>query len=145
VLLHAGSLVAANSLRFAVHGTRGSYVKHGMDPQEAALRGGGVPGAADWGRDPQPGEVHQADGDGMRMSAVSGIAGDYRRYYQAMHSAIVEAKQPPVTTEEALQVMALLQLAKESAATNRELACPQTWSRSPLDAQTNGNLSSRTQ
>ncbi|RBD09391.1 oxidoreductase, partial [Xanthomonas oryzae pv. oryzae] len=33
-ILHAGSLVADSSLRFAVHGTRGSYLKHGLDTQE---------------------------------------------------------------------------------------------------------------
>ncbi|WP_267116646.1 oxidoreductase, partial [Xanthomonas sacchari] len=40
VVLHAGSLVAANGLRFAVHGSGGSYVKHGLDTQEAQLRAG---------------------------------------------------------------------------------------------------------
>ena len=126
VHLHAGSLVAASTLRFTVHGTRGSYVKHGMDPQEAALREGIVPGTTGWGRDPRPGELHQPEGDGMRISPVSGIAGDYRRYYQAMHAAIVNDQPPPVTTDEALQVMTLLQLASESATTGRELACPKT-------------------
>lgn len=125
VLLHAGSLVAANALRFAVHGTRGSYLKHGMDPQETALREGAVPGSGDWGRDRRPGELHQAATDSMRINPVPGLAGDYRRYYLAMHAAIVEGQPAPVTTDEALQVMALLQLAKESAGTGRELACVQ--------------------
>lgn len=126
VLLHAGSLVAANGLRLAVHGTRGSYLKYGMDGQEAALRNGAVPGGADWGRDPRPGQLHQVGADGMRIDPVPGLVGDYRRYYQAMYAAIVEGQPPPVTTDEALQVMELLQLAKESAATRHELACPQT-------------------
>lgn len=42
--LHAGTLVAGNGLRFAVHGTRGSYLKHGLDVQEdrlACRRGAG--------------------------------------------------------------------------------------------------------
>jgi predicted dehydrogenase len=30
-VLHAGSLVPAGSPRFAVHGTQGSFMKHGMD------------------------------------------------------------------------------------------------------------------
>jgi len=125
VLLHAGSLVPANELRFAVHGTRGSYLKYGMDGQEAALRNDAVPGGPDWGRDPRPGELHQVGADGMRINPVPGLAGDYRRYYQAMYAAIVEGQPPPVTTGEALQVMALLQLAKESAGTGRELSCMQ--------------------
>ncbi len=125
VLLHAGSLVPANELRFAVHGTRGSYLKYGMDGQEAALRNDAVPGGPDWGRDPRPGELHQVGADGMRINPVPGLAGDYRRYYQAMYAAIVEGQPPPVTTDEALQVMRLLQLAKESAGDGRERLCMQ--------------------
>ena len=125
VHLHAGSLVPANELRFAVHGTRGSYLKYGMDGQEAALRNHAVPGGPDWGRDLRPGELHQVGADGMRINPVPGLAGDYRRYYQAMYAAIVEGEPPPVTTDEALQVMVLLQLAMESAITRRELECAQ--------------------
>ncbi|HEX4932974.1 MAG TPA: oxidoreductase, partial [Gemmatimonadaceae bacterium] len=51
VVLHASMLAAANDLRFAVHGTRGSYVKLGTDPQEAVLRSGGVVGGTEWGVD----------------------------------------------------------------------------------------------
>ena len=125
VLLHAGSLVPANELRFAVHGTRGSYLKYGMDGQEAALRNDAVPGGPDWGLDRRPGELHQVGADGMRINSVPGLAGDYHRYYQAMYAAIVQDQPPPVTTDEALQVMALLQLAKESSDAVRELACMQ--------------------
>lgn len=121
IVLHGGSLVPANELRFAVHGTRGSYLKYGMDGQEAALRNDIVPGSADWGRDPRPGELHQASADGIRINAVPGLAGDYRRFYQAMHTAITTGEAPPVTSVEALEVMALLELAIESAATRCEL------------------------
>ena len=33
-ILHITQSAAANSLRYAVHGSRGSYIKHGLDPQE---------------------------------------------------------------------------------------------------------------
>lgn len=121
VLLHGGSLVPANELRFAVHGTRGSYLKYGMDGQEAAMRNGMIPGSNDWGRDPRPGELHQASADGIRINAVPGLAGDYRLFYQAMHAAITTGEAPPVTPAEALEVMALLELAMMSAAARREL------------------------
>ncbi len=123
MVLHGGSLVPASDLRFAVHGTRGSYMKYGMDPQEAALRNDAFPGTDDWGRDPRPGELHQAGPEGIRINPVPGLAGDYRRYYQAMHAAISENGRPPVTTAEALQVMALLELALESRDARRELDC----------------------
>ena len=121
VVLHGGSLVPANELRFAVHGTRGSYLKYGMDGQEAALRNDIVPGSPGWGRDPRPGKLHQAGADGIHINAVPGLAGDYRRFYQEMHSAISMGQSPPVTPAEALEVMALLELAIESATTRCEL------------------------
>jgi scyllo-inositol 2-dehydrogenase (NADP+) len=40
VHLHASMLNAAPGPRFALHGARGSYVKHGADTQEDALQGG---------------------------------------------------------------------------------------------------------
>ena len=57
VVLHATTLAAHAAPRYIVHGTRGSYVKHGVDPQEDALRAGGRPGGDDWGMDPLPGEL----------------------------------------------------------------------------------------
>ncbi|MFN8669868.1 MAG: oxidoreductase [Gemmatimonadaceae bacterium] len=62
VVLHASMLAAANELRFVVHGTRGSYVKHGTDPQEEVLRGGGVAGGAEWGVDRRPGVLTVMEG-----------------------------------------------------------------------------------
>ena len=52
VLLHAGMEVRDPGPRFEVHGDRGSFVKHGLDLQEQALRAGGRPGDPGWGSEP---------------------------------------------------------------------------------------------
>ena len=121
VSLHGGSLVVANGLRFAVHGTRGSYVKHGTDAQEDALREGIVPGTAGWGEDPQPGKLHQPGGAGNTIETVPNMPGNYIAYYRAMHAAIVHGHPPPISTTEALQVMSLLELALRSSRERQEL------------------------
>lgn len=121
VILHAGALVADHRLRFAVHGTAGSYRKHGLDVQEAALRAGGVPGAPGWGKDPQPGELTVADADGLRASRVDGPAGDYPAYYAGMREAIRGSAAVPVTPHEALEVMQVLDAAVASAAQGRAI------------------------
>ena len=36
---------------FLIHGTKGSFVKYGMDPQEARLRAEDFPHGLDWGAD----------------------------------------------------------------------------------------------
>ncbi len=51
VVIHSSKLVAANSLRFGLHGTKGSWVKHSVDPQEASTVAGCTPGGDDWGAD----------------------------------------------------------------------------------------------
>ena len=123
VVLHAGSLVTANRLRFAVHGTRGSYMKYGMDAQEESLRAGGKPGQHEWGKDPSPGELHRIQPGTVTTKKVQGPPGDYRQYYAAMRDAVLGGGTPPVTPQQALQVMALLEWGMQSAREQREIAC----------------------
>jgi len=123
VVLHAGALVPGAGLRFAVHGTRGSWFKHGLDPQEAMLRAHGVPGAADWGVDPVPGQLLHVESDGSVRDAPSPApAGDYRAFYAGIRDAIRDGAPPPVTVDEALDVMRVLQAGIDSAANGRVVA-----------------------
>ena len=49
VTLKASYLMCGPEPRFVLHGTEGSFVKRGMDPQEAALNAGRMPDTPDWG------------------------------------------------------------------------------------------------
>ncbi|HYG07885.1 MAG TPA: oxidoreductase [Stenotrophomonas sp.] len=121
--LHAGTLVADAGLRFAVHGRHGSFVKHGLDTQEAMLRDGVRPGSAGWGHDPQDGWLTLASDEGeVRRHAMRTERGDYRRCYAAFADAIRGQGAAPVTTAQALEVMALLELAQQAAAEGRVLS-----------------------
>lgn len=123
VRLHAGSLVADARLRFAVHGERGSYLKHGLDTQEAMLREGLHPGAPDWGVDADDGWLTLVGADGAaRRERVATDRGDYRRCYAAFADAVGGRGEGPVSLAEALQVMELLELAQRAAALGRVLA-----------------------
>lgn len=124
VILHGGALVAASSLRFAVHGTRASFVKHGLDAQEAALKDGAAPGVEGWGSDPRPGQLHAPGDASMDVVAVESVPGDYLQYYRSMREAILGRGAAPVTVGEALRVMHLLELSRESARSGRELSAP---------------------
>lgn len=117
VVLHAGSLVAANGLRFAVHGTGGSYLKHGLDTQEAQLRAGVVPGAPDWGADPLPGQLRLVGADGTHaVQTLPAHRGDYRDCYAAFREALAGRGPAPVDAAQALAVMRLLEAGVRSAA-----------------------------
>jgi len=123
--LHAGSLVADARLRFAVHGRHGSYVKQGLDTQEAMLRDGLVPGAPGWGTDPLPGMLTRVDDAGTpQAGSMETVPGDYRHCYAAFRDAVAGRGAPPATVAEALQVMELLELAVRSAALGQRLDVP---------------------
>jgi scyllo-inositol 2-dehydrogenase (NADP+) len=120
VLLAASSLAAAPRPRMAVHGTRGSYVKHGIDPQEAVLRAGGTP--ADPGYGIEPAEAWGILAGADNTTAVPSERGDWRRFYAGVAAAILDGVPPPVTAAEALAGLRLLTLARASAAAGRTLA-----------------------
>jgi predicted dehydrogenase len=136
VILHASSLVVANAPRFFVHGTLGSYVKHGMDTQEAALKSGKRPGGRDsrngggsWGKDPLKGmlflETKGKKGSKeeatVRSVSVPNLPGDYPAYYAALRDAILHGGPNPVPPEQGLQVMSVLELAARSAEQHCEI------------------------
>ncbi|MES2337025.1 MAG: oxidoreductase [Pseudomonadota bacterium] len=119
VILQSSKLVADHGLRFAVHGTRGSWIKHGIDPQEAATVAGRVPEGRDWGRDPVDGLFTGADG----MSApLPNVAGDYRRFWTALASAIRGTGANPVPASDAIATMEVLDAGLRSAGERREVA-----------------------
>jgi predicted dehydrogenase len=122
VLLHASQMTVASDLRMAVHGTRSSFVKHGLDPQENALKAGVVPGAQGWGVDPRPGTLTVPDREGTASRTVAGLPGDYLAYYAAIRDALSGHGDNPVPPHEALMVMQLIALAERSAAEGRELS-----------------------
>ncbi|MFA0924539.1 oxidoreductase [Xanthomonas fragariae] len=120
VILHAGSLVADSSLRFAVHGTRGSYLKHGLDTQEDQLRAGRRPGTVGWGVDPLPGTLTRVDDEGrVHAHQPDNQPGDYRHCYAAFRDALAGTSAAPVSGADAVQLMQLLELAQHSAASGQ--------------------------
>ena len=115
VVLHATMLAAADPPRFVLHGTKGSFVIYGPDPQEAALKAGAQPGEAAWGTGAPDGMLTTPEGD----ETVPRQPGDYRRFYEGLRDAIHGMGPPPVTTEEALAVMRVLDAGRRS----RETGC----------------------
>ena len=123
VVLHATTLAAFPAPRYIVHGTRGSYLKRGVDPQEDALRAGSRPGAAQWGADPVDGELTLIGLDGSAQTQpLPTQAGNYMSYYAAVRDAIWGKGPNPVTPEQAVELMELLDLGRQSAAEGRALA-----------------------
>lgn len=114
VSLSADSLVAEPTPRLRVHGTRGSYVTYGLDPQEAWLKQGRAP-AFQWGLDPSPGSLLLDEGqDQLTQRAVAAVPGDYCAFYSGIAAALQKGTPPPVTPDEAVEVMLLLEKGLDS-------------------------------
>lgn len=121
VVLASSRMVAAPRPRFAIHGRGGSFVKYGLDPQEAAMRAGGSV------RDPGHGIEDPAQHgvltlpDGTRETIVS-ARGDYRRFYAGVAAAIRGEAAVPVAAEDALAGLRLIEAARQSAAEGRRIS-----------------------
>jgi scyllo-inositol 2-dehydrogenase (NADP+) len=121
-ILHTGMVVAEPGPRFAVHGTQGSYLKYGLDPQEDALKAGRRPGDDRWGADvPEAfGTLTRPDENGdLQTKTVETEAGDYPAYYSALARALRGDGPNPVPAEEARDVIRVIELAQESAESGR--------------------------
>ncbi|MBO8163421.1 MAG: oxidoreductase [Brevibacillus sp.] len=123
VHLNAGSIVKQTGPRFQVHGTKGSFFKYGLDPQEEALRQGKKPGSPGWGEDE---ERHYADvtveaGKLTVRGKVETIPGAYQAYYEGIYHAIVEAQPVPVPAAEALHTIRVIEMAVKSSREGRVL------------------------
>ena len=82
-----------------------------------------LPPAADWGVDNEPGQLSRIRDGQLLQQSVAGEAGDYGAYYRGVCAAIRGEGANPVPTGEALAVMALLDLARDSAREGKRLAC----------------------
>lgn len=130
-ILHASMLAASSSLRYTVHGTRGSFVKQGMDRQEDALKAGALPlwpHRDDWGRDDGPATLSVADDeatpDVLATRPCPLLPGRYADYYAALRDAIEHGAPNPVPPHEACGVMALLEAGLASARERRSVPTP---------------------
>jgi scyllo-inositol 2-dehydrogenase (NADP+) len=115
-------LAYAPGPHFLLHGTKGSFVKYGMDPQEARLRSENYPQGTDWGADwgEEPEELRGTLSlVGEPSVKVKTERGDYRGFYANVRDAIEKKAPLEVTPEQALRTMRAVILAHKSSRERR--------------------------
>ena len=118
--LRARIIAYAPGPHLLLHGTEGSFIKFGMDPQEEILRGPNCPDGLDWGKDwglepeKQWGTLTRV---GEAPRKIQTERGDYRGYYANIRGAIEKKAPLEVTPEQFLRTQRALVLAHKS---NRE-------------------------
>ena len=118
-ILHGSALVPVPGPRFMVHGSLGSFVKYGLDPQEDTLKTGRRPPAADWGCDPLPATISLWHDEICESRAQDCLPGDYPAYYAAVRDAIKGIGPNPVSAADGIRVIGLLELGMQSAEESR--------------------------
>ncbi|GAB3937235.1 oxidoreductase [Larkinella terrae] len=113
VILKSSMLTVDNSLRYIIHGTKGSFIKHGLDIQEETQRKNILPDTPDWGAEPesQYGTLTTTSG---RFTFPS-QPGNYHHFYNNLYRAIVGEIPQEVTPEQTLTVIRIIELAGESS------------------------------
>jgi scyllo-inositol 2-dehydrogenase (NADP+) len=121
VFLRGTMLASKLAPHFLIHGTKGSYVKHGLDPQENALKRGETPGGPGWGKEPPEawGTLTHVEGDKIEERTIPTEAGNYCEYYENVRDAILGKATLAVTPQAALSVMHVLELAQQSSRERR--------------------------
>ncbi len=115
--LGAGTMARTPGPRFRVSGSRGEYVKHGLDPQEDALRAGTRPAGPGWISEPaERWGVLAASIEGLRVEGrLRTLPGSYGGFYENVCDAIEGRAPLAVTPEQAIETMHAIELARESS------------------------------
>jgi scyllo-inositol 2-dehydrogenase (NADP+) len=111
-------LVREPGPRFILHGTQGSFLKWGSDPQEEALKAGVWPNQENWGSEPESdwGLLNTSMQDIHYRGKVETLPGNYNAYYDNLYSAIRQGKELAVKPEEAMMVIQVIDAAMTSVA-----------------------------
>lgn len=121
--LKSGMICRIPGATYMLHGTNGSFVKYGLDVQEATLDGGAKPVGNDWGREPESiwGTLN-AEYEGVKFQGkVESEQGDYREYFINLRDAINGKAELAVKPEEARDVMRIIELAFQSSQEKRTI------------------------
>lgn len=109
--------------RYIAHGVDGTFTKFGLDPQEQALKDGGIPGTPDWGTESKAwwGKINTRMGDLNLEGAIETLPGNYLGFYDSVYAALREGKEPVVTAEQGLDVIRMVELAQDSSTNGKRL------------------------
>ncbi|SKB55341.1 Gfo/Idh/MocA family oxidoreductase [Dyadobacter psychrophilus] len=113
VIVKSSLMVYENFLRYNLHGTKGSFIKGGLDPQEETLRKNILPTEKPWGVEPENrwGKLYSEDFTGI----IESEAGDYAPFYQNVYDAIVNGAGLAVKPAEIIRTTRVIDLAFQSS------------------------------
>ncbi|GAB4025872.1 Gfo/Idh/MocA family oxidoreductase [Spirosoma gilvum] len=119
VRLESSLMMYKNTLRYSLHGTEGSFLKGGLDPQEERLRTNRLPSDSALGIEPDDrwGTLYR---DG-KAEIIESEPGNYTPFYDNLYEVIVNGAQPEISPADIQHLARVIDLAQESSLTLRTL------------------------
>ena len=127
-VLTAGMMVKSKGPRFILDGSKGSFSKWGLDPQEAGLKAGNMPVGDEWGVDDQKnwGTLGIGEAVPQELIRIPTQAGNYMGFYDNIYEVMFKNKPQAVLPRQARDVIFIIEKAFESNKTGRTIKIKQT-------------------
>ncbi len=128
VRLKASYVVREALPSFILHGLKGSFIKSRADVQENDLQAEKIPETEGWGIEPEAekGLLHtQINGQVIRQTLPTGN-GNYMQYFDGVFNAIRNNGAVPVTAEDGLKVVLIIEAAFESSRQKKVIDLPES-------------------
>jgi scyllo-inositol 2-dehydrogenase (NADP+) len=116
ITLGVSSIAADGGYRYRVNGSRASFLKPGLDQQEAQLRAGMEPGERFFGTEPTEQWGTLVDGETGQREVVTPETGRWVSFYEAMRQAIEHNGPVPVSAEQGYDTIRVIEAALTSSA-----------------------------
>lgn len=109
---------------YIIHGSKGSFIKPKTDMQEAQLQAGLLPSAIDYGIEPETeqGLLHTELEGEIIKKYIPSLKGNYMAYYEGMYQAIRHNAPAPVSAEDGMKVIKIIEAAFKSNSEKRVVA-----------------------
>jgi len=115
-IVKTSHLVKIDYPKFQVHGTKGSFVKYGIDQQETSLKAYIMPGEPGFAADNSVGVLEYVNDAGETVrEELKPEVGDYGRVYDALYETILNGKPNYVREIEAMTNLEILERGFEQA------------------------------
>lgn len=111
VHLSSSLMVREETPRYVVHGTLGSFVKYGIDPQEDHLKTGLLPGMPGFGIESPKlkGILHTTIGELNIRGRVESLPGDWGILFQNIADVLLKDEKPLIPIDDVLEQMRILE------------------------------------
>jgi scyllo-inositol 2-dehydrogenase (NADP+) len=117
VRLKSSFFVREPAPSYIIHGSKGSFLKHRGDVQEAESKLGIKPNLTNWGTEPadNAGILHTLMDDQVRRVTVTTLKGNYYGFFDGLYQCIANNKPEPVSALDGKNVIYIIEKARESA------------------------------